>query len=154
MERFLIRLSTEADFAGLKTIKKSADETLNRFYHLKPGVIREEKNPQTAVIVAEVAGQLVGRCEYSVFEGRLHFFSVGVLASHRQNGVLRAMFRFLENTARQKKCRSIHCATIALTDNAQIFERLGMTVESRHESAFFISPEGAPVDEIRLSRQL
>jgi GNAT superfamily N-acetyltransferase len=154
MEQILVRLGAEKDATALRDVRRSATETLSRLYRPRPGVILEEPNPLNAIVVAEVSGQLVAQCEYSIYNERLNFASLGVLESHRNRGVFRAVFVFLETIARQKNCKSIHCATIDITGNTRIFERLGMKMESHHESPFFMSPNGDSVIEIRLSKRL
>lgn len=148
-----VRYATEQDLKHLQPINSSAKETLRKFYHRIDSVPQMDDCP-TALIVAEIDCQLVGRCEYRINNKELYFLSIGVLDTHRGLGVLKKIFEFLESIAKQEHCNKISCETIEETGNRKIFEKLGMDLVSRQKSKKYIAPDEAPVHEVLMTKIL
>lgn len=150
---FNVRQSTEHDLKNLQPVNSSAKETLRKFYQRIESIQQLEDFP-TTLIVAEINGQLVGRCEYRIISNELYFLSLGVLGSYRKQGVLRKMFEFLESIAAREICKKITCETIEETGNREIFEKLGMIVVSKRQSMKYVAPDGSPVCELFMEKTL
>ena len=141
----IVRPATDHDLPNLQPVNLSAKETLRKFYHRHESVPQLEEYHPTTLVIAEIHGQLVGRCEYRILGNELYFLALGVLEGHRRQGVLRKMFEFFESLAMLEKCEKITCETIAETGNREIFEKLGMNVVRSSPSAKYVAPDEKPV---------
>lgn len=150
-----IRLAKQSDIGDIIKINASAKEALRSFYHRKDTVPSLSRKPVTAtLVIAEVEGKGVARCEFYIQDRRLFFQSLGVLKEFRQRGVFRRLLEFLEASALEQGCSHIQCETIEETGNVFIFRKLGFAVLENRVSESYESPGGGPVHEVLLGKAL
>ena len=122
----LIRPASPADAPGIAAVAESALAVSRRIYRPTPAAIaRKHEQRRLPHLVAVVGTEIVGTVEYALGEDRLHLMSLFVLASHRRQGVARAL---VDELAKLAGTRPLSLNTIRQTGNVAVFERLGFSV--------------------------
>ena len=144
----LIRAASSADEPGIAAVAESALAVLRRIYRPTPAALaRKHQQHKLPRLVAVAGSEIVGSVEYALGEERLHLMSLFVLASHRRQGVARALVDELAKLAGE---RPLSLNTVRQTGNVAVFERLGFTVV-REEVAADLVGRG-PLDDVYMTR--
>ncbi|HTL32777.1 MAG TPA: GNAT family N-acetyltransferase [Kofleriaceae bacterium] len=121
----LIRPAVAADEPGIAAVAESALAVLRRIYRPTPAAIaRKHEQRKLPRLVAVAGTEIVGTVEYALAEDRLHLMSLFVLASHRRQGVARAL---VDELAKLAGTRPLSLNTVRETGNVAVFERLGFS---------------------------
>lgn len=150
-----IRRFQASDEEGTCLVSRDAHATLRRVYRptksAKP--IGSDDLPFTR-LVALSNGELIGTVTYEINGDSLYFGRLGVLETFRKKGVCGVIIKHLETVARDLGFQKLSCAAVEETGNAAIFKKLGFVVVAKDLTDKFESPEGHPVHEVRLEKQL
>lgn len=129
-----------------KVIRKSFAEYRNgrrspRSASISKGRVRREmRKGDRRYGLAFLGERAVGAIGYKTRAGRLTFGPVGVLPEYRGRGVGAALVRWIEERAKEEKCRRLQAQVLrGLSSLVRFYERLGYrTVKNRKGQTFAV----------------
>ena len=168
MEGPRLRAAGPGDAARLLALKKDLDRETS-FMLLEPGERRENRSDVAAdlayvanqvnaiVIVAEMAGQLVGYAEARGGRYRRSritaYVVIGVLAAARGRGIGAGLLRGLELWAPAHGIHRLELTVMAHNRRAfELYRRMGYTVEGRRRECLIV--DGCLADELYMAKLL
>jgi predicted N-acetyltransferase YhbS len=151
-----IRMATPTDAAAAERVEEEAFATVRSIY--RPNAAAHANRfaiaPTLERLVAEVDGRIVGTVRFGVFGDRLRVIGLAVLPELRRRGVARALVEELARVAKLKGCRALGLYTVTKTGNVPVFERLGFRVVSEQPDVYSVSPDGGPLTEAYMEREV
>jgi RimJ/RimL family protein N-acetyltransferase len=115
------------------------------------------KSPNSAILVAQAAGQLVGyvEAEGGAYRRTRHsaYVVIGVRRAWQGRGLGRDLLATLERWASAHRIRRLELTVRVDNDRARrLYERAGYTVEGVRRGSLLV--DGEPVDELAMARLL
>jgi predicted N-acetyltransferase YhbS len=151
-----IRMATPTDADAAGRVEEEAFATVRSIY--RPNAAAHANRfaiaPTLERLVAEVDGRIVGTVRFGVFGDRLRVIGLAVLPELRRRGVARALVEELARVAKLKGCRALGLYTVTKTGNVPVFERLGFRVVSEQPDVYSVSPDGGPLTEAYMEREV
>lgn len=156
MKRVRIRKAEHTDYGAIESlIRLGARDARKRIGpHPDPVKMEDLYLNGCLALVAEVDGKVAGSVTYRVRGGRLHFFNLVVDATHRDNGIARALLRELERIAVRSRARHITLQTIEELGVLPVFKHAGFRVQSVKREFLFSAERDRALNTVYMIKRL
>lgn len=153
MAELIVREFQEGEDATRRAIVELGTQELRKTYQPRESGGQCGCKP-TGILVALNGDVLVGTAEYAKTAQSIYLQGVAVHPAHRGQGVCRALVSKAEEIAQNANVPSLALCAIEETGNVRIFEKLGFQVKRRSVAANHVSPDGGPVTQVDMEREI
>lgn len=151
-----VRPATSADEEAASSMADQVYAELRRYY--RPTAMAragaQSLKPSLQRLVALDDDRIVGTVKYYFHEGKLRVIGLAVDEQCRNRGVAQMLIDELGRLALEQGAHSLSAYTVPAAGAVPFYEKLGFRQVKECEEGYFESPDGVPMPEVLMERDV